>query len=769
MIYMAQEQAQFRQQQIKVDRQITQGVISLMSIYILLFVSMAVLLTPPANASPTTTVASATGLTGLDEVKSGTLLFKSETQGRFVEAPRLATDISIDITGPFARTVITQRFKNVTDGWVEGVYAFPLPETAAIDTLKMQIGSRFIEGVLKPREEAKKIFEQAKAEGKKASLLEQERPNLFTNSIANIGPGETIVVQIEYQETVRQQQADFSIRIPLVVAPRYNPKPMIVQSVTMDGKTGWGATDPVPDRSRISPPVSDPSKSSPINPVTLTVHLNAGFELETISSTSHKIEIVSNTEKGSTITLSNEVVIANKDFVLSWTAKPGASPTVALFTEKTDTGQFTLAYIMPPQNISDPSLVPNREVIFVIDQSGSMAGRSMDQAKASLQFALDNLKPSERFNIIRFNHEHFSLFGGTVPANQENLEIARAYVENLVADGGTEMLGAMQTALYDPDAKDRTTLRQVIFLTDGAIGNEKQLFDTITKKRGRSRIFTVGIGSAPNSYFMRKAAEFGRGTFTHIGSVNEVDANMRKLFAKLAAPVAVDLVAELDQGGKSSLTPNSLPDLYQGEPVVVIARSETIAKQIKLTGRFENQPWEIRLPLDKAVQAKGISKIWARRKIDDIEAKRTMGVLSYEQTDRQVENIAMEFGLVSRRTSLVAIDVTPSRPIGTALETTILPVNLPEGWDFNAVFGNEATEIQYEKAAMQAKTMLVLASSSASRIKTTGQKNKMIMLPPTATLADLKILAGLFMLLLASLTFIGIAIKSRAAVPERNQ
>ena len=244
--------------------------------------------TVAANASPAKDAGQTLAFVRPADMKSGTLLFRGTEPGKYVEAPRVKADYDVTVSGPTIRTRVTQAFTNPTDGWVEGVYVYPLPEKGAVDTMKLVIGDRVIVADVKERQEAKRVYEEAKADGKTAALVEQERPNLFTNSVANIGPHETVVVQIEYQAPAHQEAERMSLRIPLVVAPRYNPAP-IVQTVSMDGR-GWGSTaDPVPDRDRISPPVNDPRKSAPTNPVSITVRLNAGFRLGEVSSANHQV------------------------------------------------------------------------------------------------------------------------------------------------------------------------------------------------------------------------------------------------------------------------------------------------------------------------------------------------------------------------------------------------------------------------------------------------------------------------------------------------
>jgi len=684
------------------------------------------------------------------DMNTGGLLLRSKEPGMFIEAPRLATDIVVDITGPIARTRITQRFMNPADGWIEGVYVFPLPEGSAVDTLKMQIGDRLIEGKIKPRAEAKQIYEDAKRAGKKASLLEQERANIFTNSVANIGPGETVVVQIEYQETIRQDGGAFSLRLPLVVAPRYNPRP-IVHTVKLDRGSGWGVTDPVADRDRISPPVLDPAKHEKTNPVTIAITLAAGFPVGDITSAHHPVAIEESDGESRTIRLKDEAVPADKDFELTWTAKAGAMPTAALFRENVDGTDYLLAFVMPPKLDTPVHGRPPREIVFVIDTSGSMGGQSIRQARDSLQFALSRLTPRDRFNIVRFNDGFDMLFADARRADPENLSVAKSYVDRIEAGGGTEMLPALRAALRDGRPADSASIRQVVFLTDGAIGNEQQLFKTIASQRGRSRVFTVGIGSAPNSFFMTRAAEIGRGTFTHVGSEAQVKDRMTKLFTKLENPIVTDLAAHWSTTKVRDISPDPLPDLYRGEPIVLAARADKISGALAVSGMFSKQPWRIELPLDDAKQGSGIGKLWARRAIAKLEA-RTASEQDIQSLDKNIETIALEHHLVSRLTSLVAVDVTPSRPDGTKITARDVPLNLPDGWEFEKVFGDKNTVPMRDAGLLrnQKAKIYVAANMAASPAPmAAAQPTTTVHLPQTATLAERNMLIGVFTLLLA--------------------
>lgn len=675
------------------------------------------------------------------DARSGTLLLKDD--GATTEAIRLGIDVDITVSGPTLRARVTQVFRNPTQDWVEATYVYPLATGGAVDTLKMVVGDRVIVGDIKERQQARVIYEEARRAGQKAALTEQERPNIFTNSVANIGPGETVLVQIEYQEPVHQSGNEYSLRLPLVVGPRYNPAP-IVQSVDFrnDG-SGWGATtsDPVPDRDRISPPVLDPAKNPSVNSTTITVRLKAGFALGEVRSHHHNVKIESPDNTARIITLADGAVPADRDFELTWKPAAEKAPSVGLFREHVGDADYLLAFITPPSVEQSTQKPLPREVVFVIDNSGSMGGTSIVQAKASLTYALSRLQPTDRFNVIRFDDTMDVLFPASVPADAAHVGEASSFVSALQARGGTEMVPAMRAALADK-LGDTGMVRQVVFLTDGAIGNEQQLFETITAMRGRSRVFMVGIGSAPNTYLMTRAAELGRGAFTHIGSVEQVEERMRGLFAKLENPAVTGLIAKFSEA-KADITPAIIPDVYRDEPLVLAAKLDKLAGSLEIRGRVGDRPWSVTLPLQNAAEGNGLSKLWAKRKIGDAEVARAMRELAPEEADKAILALALDHQIVTRLTSLVAVDKTPSRPEGAPLKLSELPINLPAGWDFEKVFGERSPiPAQLRERHADART------SPAARRPTPAAPDA-VRLPKTATSAELKMIAGLILIALA--------------------
>ena len=309
------------------------------------------------------------------------------------------------------------------------------------------------------------------------------------------------------------------------------------------------------------------------------------------------------------------------------------------------------------------------------------------------------------------------------------------------------MVPAMRAALTDNAHGDSNTLRQVVFLTDGEIGNEQQLFETITAMRGRSRVFMVGIGSAPNTYLMTRAAELGRGAYTHIGSVDQVEERMRGLFAKLENPAVTGLAMKFSSA-VADTAPAILPDLYRDEPLVLAAKLDKLQGSVEIKGHIGDRPWIVTLPLANAAEGKGLSKLWARRKISDAEVARTTRQISPEEADKAILALALQHQLVSRLTSLVAVDKTPSRPEGTPLKLTDLPLNLPAGWDFAKVFG-ERPQLPKPPAERRADASDVQAAM-AKRPRPAIMPDT-IRLPKTATDAELRATTGAVLLMLSVL------------------
>jgi len=634
----------------------------------------------------------------LNDVGSGSLLFNTDEPGRYNIAPVLETNVDMVINGIVLRATVTQTFKNESDLWVEGVYVFPLPENAAVDQLSMLIGERRIKGFIQEKKKARQTYLKAKRAGKKAVLVEQQRPNMFTNSVANIAPHESITITIEYQQSIRYEKIDgkgqFSLRFPTTITPRYipgKPKTVIAESIDEIALNGWALnTDQVSDATDITditPPMID--RADRENRFKLNIQIDAGFEIESIHSPYHNIRVLRPDNEQVIVTLQDSSSVSNRDFVLTWQPNSYVDPKAAIFSETLDNEYYQFIMVMPPSSAMQGAQALAREVIYIIDTSGSMSGESIQQAKASLQFALGRLRSSDKFNIIQFNSSTSQLFESARMASSNNIRTAHSYVQALIADGGTEMLPALEAAFGSSTNDLNTYVRQIMFLTDGAVGNEQQLFSYIQQHLGDDRLFTIGIGSAPNSHFMSKAAAFGRGTFTYIGAVTEVQQKLEQLFVKLESPVLRNLKLSWPDGIVAETWPQKLPDLYLGEPLYVSIKTTQKTGSVAISGMRANEEWRMELPLTRSKTSQGIAALWAKNKINALSDKMLTSP-DKQKLQAEMTNVALQHHLVSRYTSLVAVDITPTRPTEESLFTGPMPLNNPAGYHQKQLLGRLA-------------------------------------------------------------------------------
>jgi Ca-activated chloride channel family protein len=429
--------------------------------------------------------------------------------------------------------------------------------------------------------------------------------------------------------------------------------------------------------------VADPAKGA-VAPVSLAIDVDAGFPLARIASSYHAVHVEERPGNRYHVTLADGTVPASRDFELTYAPDIGAEPGAALFTQVVDGRTYGLLMVMPPTTRDAAANRPPREVTYIVDTSGSMEGVSIAQAREAMLLALDRLREGDRFNVIEFNSSTRALFSSPMAVDASTLERARSFVRSLRAQGGTEMKPALEAAFASPRRDD--LMRQIVFLTDGAVGNEAELLRLIARKLDDRRLFTVGIGPAPNSWFMKKAAEAGRGTYTFIGDVREVKEKMTALVRKLESPVLTDVHIDWPVGVEAY--PTQLPDLYAGEPVILTAAfaKGTPEGSVRMKGRTAERDWHADLPLGMGASDPGIGVLFARDKIEALSDARRNGA-SEEDIRRETIAVALAHHLVSAYTSLVAVDVTPTAPPGLVPRRTALPGKLPEGLSYDAIFG----------------------------------------------------------------------------------
>ncbi|WP_157976754.1 marine proteobacterial sortase target protein [Parahaliea mediterranea] len=623
---------------------------------------------------------------------AGQMRWHDQVSGSYQAAVTQQSRLDVRIAGMLAVVELEQVFQNTTQAWQEGIYSFPLPEDAAVRHLEMQVGERVVIGKVREREEAKVLYQQARAAGKKAALVEQQRPNLFSNRIANIAPGEQVTVRLQYVQTAKYSAGRFALRIPTTLTPRYIPgvsraAPAAAEVAALapapSGEyTGWAPpTDQVPDAPAITPylypqPGSD---SAPLNPLHLAVELDAGMPLAEVQALYHELSLARDGQRYK-LQLASGPVEMDRDVVLQWRPVTGAMPRAAVFTQQVAGETFGLLMVLPPELAPQQANLP-REVVFVVDVSGSMAGVSIKQAREALALALRQLRPADRFNILAFDDSVRPLFAGAVPATRHHLQQASEFVRHLEAGGGTEMRPALERALAPGAEAERGLLRQVIFITDGAVGNEQALFELIQQRLGASRLFTVGIGSAPNHWFMQRAAQAGRGFSVQVGDIGEAAAVMTELFARIAAPLAADVSVQWPQAVEA--WPDRVPDLYRGQPLVQAVRfvGALPAGEVSVSANLAGEHWQSALALPAQpgnTQHDGVASVWARSKIAGLLALKTAG--EPEQRIReQVLEVALAHQLLSPYTSFVAIEERVSREPTAPLRPGIVPNTRPRG------------------------------------------------------------------------------------------
>jgi Ca-activated chloride channel family protein len=622
------------------------------------------------------------------QVGEGSLLYRSPISGRYESVPLIHTDAVLDVRGLVAAATVTQQYANSTADPIEAVYVFPLPHDAAVYDIEIHIGNRVIRSVVRERQEAKHVYEAAKSAGKRAALLEEERPNIFTTSIANIMPGDHIDVRMRYVEPLRWEGDHMRLVFPMVVGPRYIPG---TQAVGHTG-TGWASdTNSVPDASRITPPVRNPESRSG-HDISVAVDLDSGFEAASLKCISHEISVHRLADGRQHVELATGATLPNKDFVLEVQQADSTKPKTALFlSPASDSGETNFLFIAFPPTVQ-PSVRMPVEMLYMIDVSGSMEGTSIQQARGALLEALDRLRPSDRFGILAFSSGYREFSPEPLPASAENLAAARRYVQGLQAGGGTEMLPALLHLMRKPVSSDY--LRHIILLTDGDLGNEEQIFAALRSDLGNSRLYTIAIGSAPNLFLATKMAQFGRGTFTHIADISEIQEQMTRLFESIENPVLTDLKLTFTGVEAADVYPEHIPDLFSHQPLLIFGRlSKGLVGTVHLTARAGAEPYETTVAFDvsKATFHPGITTLWARQRVEDLmDHWRHSDEQGQAEIRASIIAHAIRYRLVTRFTSLVAVEEVIVNPGGQS-STSAVPTELPAGWQMENVFGAPAT------------------------------------------------------------------------------
>ena len=624
--------------------------------------------------------------------------------GRQIMLPVLRTEIEADLQGDLAAVTVTQVFQNTAGTPLNATYLFPLNKDAAVHAMTMEVGDEIITAQIQRKAEARETFETAKAEGKAAALLNQHRPNMFTQEVANLMPGLPVTVTLDYVQTVPRTDGAYELVVPLIVGPRYEPAPepaapASVASYQLDsdgafvpasapadappatGQWTFGPAPAYPDVDGLTiPPRINADR------VSITVTLNAGMPVEAVSSDTHRI-FVDGDGAERVVRLAASNVVDNKDFVLRYAIAGTAVQAGGRMIETSDGGYFSVL-IEPPANASADQIAA-RELVFVLDTSGSMSGAPLEASKTFMRSALRALRPTDYFRIVQFSSTPRELSDGPVPATAGNVRTGLRFVNGMNAGGGTEVAAAIRQA-FRP-AQQPGTVRLVVFLSDGYIGNEAEIIGLISQLKGDARVHTFGVGTAVNRYLMAEMARRGQGYARFISPDETGKEAARALANTLNAPVLTDITLDFGELGVSAVTPAIIPDLYAGDSIRVLGRLDGEARDVitlegRVNGRAARLPIALE-PQDKQdlTAGRAIPLVWARSQIADAmrelsspQALRTPGT-SDDALERFVTELGLRHALVTQWTSFVAVS---DRVVNDAPQSAVdaaVPLPMVEG------------------------------------------------------------------------------------------
>ncbi|HEY4426121.1 MAG TPA: VIT domain-containing protein [Pyrinomonadaceae bacterium] len=560
------------------------------------------------------------------------------------ECPLKHTDVKAQVSGFLSRVTVTQEFENNFPNKIEAVYKFPLPDAAAVDDMTMVIGERVIKGKILRREEAQAAYSAAKQEGRTASLLNQEQANVFTQQVANILPGQNIRITISYVETLQYEDGVYEWSFPMVVAPRY------VSNGPADANP---QTDASPDS-----PTNAPVETRGGHDISLEIDLDAGVPIVAINSQSHETEVQQLNEKRAVVRLKDRATLPNKDFLLTYRVA-GDNINDAVLTHRSERGGFFTLILQPPQRVAVETVTP-KELVFVLDTSGSMSGFPIEKAKETMNLALSTLNPHDTFNLITFAGDTAILFPEPVPATRQNLQKAKKFIETQEGNGGTEMMKAIKASLDPSDSQQH--VRIACFLTDGQVSNEADIIAEV-QKHPNARVFAMGFGPAPNRSLLDKMSQYGRGEVNYIAEVGDTSAVARVFSDRVRSPLLTDISIEWSDLPVTEIYPKRIPDLFSARPLVISGRYTKGGKgSIWLKGKMAGQDFVREIPVElpeTETDHDVLASLWARRRIDDLvgdEIANAENKPAQDQAREEITKLGLEFKLMTQYTSFVAID-----------------------------------------------------------------------------------------------------------------
>jgi Ca-activated chloride channel homolog len=579
--------------------------------------------------------------------------------------PLKHTAIRSHVGGMMAVYDIEQTFENPFNDPIEAVYVFPLGDDSAVSGYEIKIGERTITGEIKTRADARRTYNEAKRSGHTAGLIEQDKPNIFTQHIANLAPREQIKIKIRYVELLDYDDGAYTLAVPLTIGPRYLPADRVGASPVTSHAHGTSGRPGVK-----SIPYLDSTRAS--STVSFSADIDAGVPIIGVESPSHDIIATPSAVTRTQVTLGRSDEIPNRDLIIRYKTA-GPQTTVGLLTHRTDEEGYFMLAVQPKAQYRTGDITP-REVMIVIDRSGSMDGQPLAQAKAVASAIIDTLSERDSFNVVAFASgveamaDHAIL--GDAGGKQRGLE----YLKVLQSGGGTEMEQGVVKMLTSTPGSDR--IRVVYFLTDGFVGNDDTVVGAAKRFLGTNRIFTVGIGSAPNRSLLDKLANAGRGFASYLTLTESAETLAKNLVLKSAYPYMTDVVVDWGGLAVEGLTPAMVPDVYAGQPLIITGMYRRPgAGVVKVSATTAGQrvmiPIQVTLPTTNNFEP--VASLWARRKIEVLSEK-----ADEQNVESAITELGLRFHLVTAYTSFVAVDRTRVISNGQ-IRVVEQPAVIPEG------------------------------------------------------------------------------------------
>lgn len=553
--------------------------------------------------------------------------------------PLKETNVSVNINGIFAETFVTQTYSNEGQEPINATYVFPASSRVTIHGMKMEIGDEIITAKIKEKEEARHDYEQAKSEGKSASLLEQQRPNVFTMDVANVMPGDIIRIELHYTEMITPTDGIYQFVFPTVAGPRYT-SPSVPKSLKAET---WIASPFL----RLG--------DTPREKYNINVNLSAGVPITDLQCGSHKIDVAWDNQTSARISLSNpEEFAGNRDFILDYKLT-GTEISSGLMLGTGESENFFLLMVQPPERYT-PETIPPREYIFILDVSGSMYGFPLDTSKELIRNLAGSLRESDRFNVILFSDSLIQMSPESVPATAENVQKAFALIDNEEGGGGTELAPALETALAIPASPG--SARSVIAITDGYISGEREIFDIIGRNIGTTNFFSFGIGSSVNRYLIDGIAKTGLGESFVVTDPSEAAATADRFRTYIQSPVLTDVQVTYDGFDVYDIEPPTLSTLFASRPIVLFGKWKgEPSGTIHITGKTGGRDYAEDIPVSAAIPLEAnniIQYLWARTRVERLT---DYGMTEDLQANakKEVTELGLRYSMMTPYTSFIAV------------------------------------------------------------------------------------------------------------------